>query len=58
MVANKQVEEAGVNNKEDKEARKRELEQKQDDEVRALLTPGVIVTCTEMPPGRKNQFFN
>ena len=44
MVANEQVEEAGVNNKEDKEARKRELEQKQDDEVRALLTPGVIVT--------------
>ena len=44
VVANEQVEEAGVNNKEDKEARKRELEQKQDDEVRALLTPGVIVT--------------
>lgn len=44
VVANEQVEEAGVNNEEDKEARKRELEQKQDDEVRALLTPGVIVT--------------
>ena len=44
VVVNEQVEEAGVNNKEDEEARKRELEQKQDDEVRALLTPGVIVT--------------